>query len=180
MGRGLAALCRAPHRVIWRGSLHFESNFRDDKMGSGYAKPGYVLSKPGKATFTRIPFLADLILNRQAGSCGGILRSLFLSRRFRVVDVLGEAVDDCFLAHMAFLGAFRCHCHADPPEFIACVTPRCHRGQRDKNGRPKIGAPGLADQVLMFEHRAIDTRSGLDTGMNSSRPFYMGSRVLTL
>jgi hypothetical protein len=42
-------------------------------------------------------------------------------RRFQVVDVLGEVVDDCFLAHMAFLGAFRCHCHSDPPEFIVCV-----------------------------------------------------------
>src|SRR5438045_2983694 len=144
----------------------------------GPAEPG--LSKRGKATFTRIPFLADLILNRQAGRGGGIFGSLFLSRRFRVVDVLGEVVDDCFLAHMAFLGAFRSRCHSDPPEFIACVTPRCHRGQRDKNGRPTIGAPGLADQVLMFEHRGIDTRSGFGTGMNSSRPFYMGSRVLTL
>jgi hypothetical protein len=41
-------------------------------------------------------------------------------------------------------------------------------GSRDKNGRPEIGAPVLAHKVLMFEHRGLDTRSGLDTGMNSS------------
>jgi hypothetical protein len=65
-----------------------------------------------------LPFLADLILDRQAGRHGGAALSLFLVRRLRFVDVPDEMVDGGFLAHVPSLRASACCFHCDPPELL--------------------------------------------------------------
>ena len=60
-------------------------------------------SKSRKAALARIPFLADLILDRQAGRCGGAALGAFLIRRLRLIDALDEVVD--LLAYVPSLRA---------------------------------------------------------------------------
>jgi hypothetical protein len=79
--------------------------------------------KSGKATLARIPLLADLILDRQAGRCGGAVLSVCLVRCLRLVDVPDEVVDGGFLAHVSSLRASACFCHSDPP--VACAAAMC-------------------------------------------------------
>src|SRR5262245_6205556 len=70
-------------------------------------------SKSGKATFAGVPFLADLVFDRQVGRCGGAMRSMLLIRRLRLVHVLDEVVDRCLLAHMPPLHPFQCFSNSD-------------------------------------------------------------------
>ena len=59
-------------------------------------------TKSGKATLARIPFLADLILDRQAGERGRAAISVFLIRRVRLVDAVDEVDDGGFLQRVVF------------------------------------------------------------------------------
>src|SRR5260370_32882766 len=74
----------SPTIVIWRGVYCQESR---------------------KAAPARIPFLADLILDRQAGRSGGAALGVFLVRRLRLIDLLDEVVDCGLLAHVPSLRA---------------------------------------------------------------------------
>src|ERR1700738_1602902 len=66
----------------------------------------YSSPKSGKAALARIPFLADLILDRQAGRRGGAVLSVCLARRRRLVDIPDEVIDGGFLARVPSLRAF--------------------------------------------------------------------------
>src|ERR1700719_4606147 len=66
----------------------------------------------GMAALAKVPFLADLILDRQAGRRGGAVLSVCLVRRLWLVDLPDEVVDGGFLAHVSSLRAFpRFFCH---------------------------------------------------------------------
>ena len=78
--------------------------------------------KSRKATLARIPFLADLLLDRQAGRGGGTVLRVFSIRRRRLRDTLNEMVDCGFLAHMPFVRAVRRLWHCDPPERLLIDT----------------------------------------------------------
>src|SRR5580704_4442932 len=64
-----------------------------------------LLPKSRKAAPARIPFLADLIFDRQAGRSGGAALGVFLVRRLRLIDLLDEVVDCGLLAHVPSLRA---------------------------------------------------------------------------
>ena len=81
-------------------------------------------TKSEKATLARIPFLANLILDRQAGGRGRAAISVFLIRRLRIVDVLDEVVDGDFLAHVSSLRVLRCCCHFRSSGTVAYVDAK--------------------------------------------------------
>src|SRR3984957_12626071 len=80
--------------------------------------------KSRKAALARIPFLADLILDRQAGRCGGAALGVFLVRHLRLVDVLDEVGDGGLLAHVPPLRAFPRFCHFRSSRTVAYVDLR--------------------------------------------------------
>src|ERR1700736_856582 len=89
----------------------------------------YSSPKSGKAALARIPFLADLILDRQAGRRGGAVLSVCLVRRLRLVDVPDEVIDGGFLAHVPSLRAFpRFFCHFRSSRTVAYVDLRRFSG----------------------------------------------------
>src|ERR1700745_259903 len=73
-------------------------------------------SENGQAAFAGIPFLADLILDRQAAGSGWVVLTVFLINRLWLVHVLDQVVDGGLLPHMAPLRAFRCFGHSILPK----------------------------------------------------------------
>src|SRR6266496_176310 len=87
-------------------------------------------SENRETAFAGIPFLADLVLDRQAARSGGGVPRVFLISRLWLVNVLDEVVDGGFLAHMAPLRGFRCFRHFDPPETLLVSFPGCYHSDR--------------------------------------------------
>src|SRR5215469_2700757 len=71
--------------------------------------------KSGKAALARIPLLADLILDRQAGRRGGAVLSVRLVRCLELADVPDEVIDDGFLAPCRLCARPRAFAISDPP-----------------------------------------------------------------
>src|SRR5260370_39307239 len=79
--------------------------------------------KSRKAALARIPFLADLILDRQAGRGGGAVLGVFFIRRCRLRDALNEMVDDGLLAPCVLCVRSGAFAICVPPEPLLVSIP---------------------------------------------------------
>src|SRR6516162_7798256 len=82
------------------------------------ASTGSHASENRKTAFAGVPFLADLVFDRQAAGSRGASPRVFLTNRLWLVDVPDEVLDRGLLAHMTSLRAFRCFRHFSPPEML--------------------------------------------------------------
>jgi hypothetical protein len=110
-----------PGRIFTAGTECGPSEWRSSRHQPSAARCAAVRCLQSKSRKTaalfRIPFLADLILYRQAGGGRRAALRMFLIGRLRLGDPLNEVVDGGLIAHMAFLRA-RCifRHNVDPPE----------------------------------------------------------------
>src|SRR5215472_3684650 len=95
----------SPAAPVFAGALASSGRLRVAKGSSSRA------AKSGEAALARIPFLANLILDRQAGGSGRATTGVFLNRSLRLKDILYKVVDGGFLAHMSSVRAFACFSH---------------------------------------------------------------------
>jgi hypothetical protein len=105
-----------------------------------------------------IPFLANLILDRQAAGSGWVVLTVFLIDRLWLVHVLDQVVDGGLLAHMAPLRAFRCFGHFNPPESLPAFS-----------GVATLIAPvmtAVKTAPVKCEHLKTETCSGFPIAIN--------------